>query len=133
MAGTVEPGAAPLSSDELSTRLRTGQPLKFAAPSDPLTEPIEAQRARTLPASWFEGLVVEPDRLIGRRIDVEDAIVDGDLRITYATFSGNVRFIGCTFTGAVNLSYSDFKRAAVFDDCEFQGAASFRCIHTAYD
>src|SRR5215475_5488256 len=78
--------ADPLSDEEKKHRLTRGLPLRFTVPAADQPELPEHRAARTIQASWLEDLSTQPEAMVKVAILLEHAVIEGPLRLRYATF-----------------------------------------------
>jgi hypothetical protein len=57
---------------------------------------------RTIQAAWLEELAQYPDRVASAPIYIDNAIIEGDLDLTYATFQYQVVITNSEFTDKVD-------------------------------
>ena len=131
----------PSSVDPNVAQLLAGKPLSFPALAANRQESREERAARTIPAKYLVDLASPHARKITVPITLENAIVIGDLDLSYATFEYELKLIGCEFTGGlVDFSFATFERTAKFSNSRFvnpgadtKSAVSFRGTHARAD
>lgn len=120
----------PLTDAEKQLYLKQGKRLRFP-PAAP--EISSEQVSRTIQAAWLEELAQYPDRVASAPIYIDNAIIEGDLDLTYATFQYQVVITNSEFTDKVDFSFSLFKREANFSGSTFGRQVRFRAVSTSYD
>jgi hypothetical protein len=122
-------GAA--TTDEMRSLLKAGKPISFDASAR--TNADAADKARMIQASWIEALVEEPTRVIGVPIVIDGAIIDGPLRLPYATFAYDVTITNSVCNGPIELPFAVFKRGLTLDGSRFLQPVTLRAAHAEHD
>jgi uncharacterized protein YjbI with pentapeptide repeats len=121
-----------LTDSQKQDQLRAGKPLQFdSSTADGVT--AAAKAGSTIQARWLEALAEEPDRIVRVPIRITNAVIEGPLRLAYATFEYDLSIRDSIFTDEVDLSYATFKRTASFEGSQFIGPAKFREAHVIHD
>jgi hypothetical protein len=106
---TVGPGQA---QQPIQARLAKGESVRFKV-EDPDTE-------RTIQAEWLAAAILQ-----GNAIDIENAIIEGSLKLRYATAKGEVRIVDCEFNTKTDFSYATFKRNVDLTNTRFHEGLNF--------
>ena len=128
-----EPLADAFTDEEKKHCLTQGLPLRFASPTADQPELPSHRAARTIQASWLEDLSTGPEATVKVAILLEHAVIEGPLRLRYATFLQEVAITRCEFTGPFDLSYARFARAVSLAGCSFRGSVRFNAVTTTFD
>jgi hypothetical protein len=96
----------------IRTKLAKGEPVRFK-PDDP-TE------LRTIQASWLKEAVRK-----GLAVDLRNGIVEGPLKLKYATAEQEVRIVDCEIKARADLSYAKFKRNVYLTNTRFREGMNF--------
>jgi pentapeptide repeat protein len=123
----------PLPDDPRFEKLRTGQPLEFAAPPNDREETPDEKAARTIPARWLEILAGDHKLTISVPIQISHATIKGSLNLEYALFECNVSITDSEFIETVDLSFAVFSKAASFTRSCFRRQVYFRAAHAYFD
>src|ERR1700721_2226625 len=91
---TVGPGQA---QEPIQTRLARGESVRFKAEGP--------DNERTIQAEWLAAAALQ-----GNAIDIENAIIEGALKLRSATAKGEVRIVNCEFKARTDFSYATLKR-----------------------
>jgi len=100
------------SDDDVRDLLERGEPVRFEIP-------------RRIPSRWLDGLIKNRTRILSMPVFIENAVFDGDLRLSHVTFESDFILLGCTVEGKADFRFSLFKQSARFSGTRFVGAPTF--------
>jgi uncharacterized protein YjbI with pentapeptide repeats len=110
---------------QILDNLRTGKPIRFPSILDFDLLSLADQQARTIPVEWIAALVDENSRSVATPVEVDSAIIEGDLTLVGVTFTRDVAFSNCRFAGTCDISEALFERRCSFSGSQFLKEVDF--------
>lgn len=96
-------------------------------------ETPDVQQKRHVDSAWIVALLGSTKDSVGVPIVIRNAIMVGALRLHYVTFQHDFRIENCVLKDTIDLSFSVFKKAAVFDGSRFENRVLLNGIRTQAD
>jgi hypothetical protein len=114
---------ASLTDDEKRKMLSEGTAIEFSPWSEADEHNREVLDSRVIQAAWIHELV-DADDMVRVPIQINNAVIRGDLRLEYATFQRSVCITNTAFDDEVDLSIATFKRVARLNGSGFRKPAN---------